>query len=110
MIANDEEDLIQKAVWWLLNPFMLQAASEHLVRCQEEQVGYYNRIRMVEDVEGGIPLAFKEAVQAKGDRSKLRGIDLTKHKKRPPPCKGFTPPISPGLSVDESCSMQIDRP
>ena len=27
LIANDDEDFIQKAVWWLLNPFMLQTAS-----------------------------------------------------------------------------------
>ena len=110
LIATDEVDMIQKAVWWLLNPFMLQAASEHLARCQEEQVGYYNRMRMVEDLEVGIQLAFKEVVQAKGDRSKLRDIDLTEHKTRPPPYKEFTPPaIAPGLIVGESSAMQIDR-
>ena len=70
LIANDVVDLAQKAVWWLLNPAMLQAASEHLGQMKEEQLGYFNEAQFVAEFEEGISAAFAEVVRVKGDRLK----------------------------------------
>jgi hypothetical protein len=110
LIANDYADLEQRAIWWLLNPRMLRAAVEHMAKQQEEKLGYYNQDRMVSDLEAGILLAYEQVVDANGDSSKLRDIDFTKLKERPPPCREFMPPfMAPGLILGESCAMQFDR-
>ena len=110
LIADDEENFVQRAIWWLLNPHMLQAASEHMAQCQRDQLGYYCWMRMVEDIELGIPLAFAEVVRAKGDRRQLRDVDLTKERPGPPPCKTFMPAgAAPGFIVGESCRAQFLR-
>jgi hypothetical protein len=110
LIANGEDVAVQKGIFWLLNPDLIRARSEHLEQCQREQSGYINREGVPKVLEEGLVESFKEVVRANGNRAALRDIDLRKNGDRPSACKTFVPPgFGPFHVIGETALDIYDR-
>jgi len=102
--ASSMQELESRILHLICNPWLINALSQHMWVELKAQRSFYNKERIRLCMQKAAYLCLEQVRESRGDRGKLRNIDLTDSRSRSPK---FVPP--PGPVPSFSCTEDVAR-